>query len=102
MRENLATYEGMMRNSLGGRSQEEIKAWGDAQTYIALGFAMAACAELGIDSCPMEGFVPEEIDKILGLPPHLKSAVLLPIGYRKADPERPNVRFPEEDLFSFK
>ncbi len=99
-KEALAGYEGMMRNALGSRSAEVLKAWGDRQTYIALGFAMAACAELQVDSCPIEGFVPEEVDKILKLPPHIKSVAMLPIGYRKADPTKPKVRFSEADLFS--
>ncbi len=99
-KEALAAYEGMMRNMLGTRSEAEIKAWGDRQTYIALGFAMAACAELQVDSCPIEGFVPEEVDKILKLPPHLRSVVMLPIGYRQGEPTRVKVRFGEDDLFS--
>lgn len=101
-REKLAPYEGIMHTSLGTRTPEELKAWGDRQTYIALGFAMAACAELAIDSCPIEGFLPEEVDKILKLSPHIRSTVMLPVGYRTADPTQPKVRFPAEELFTFK
>ena len=35
------------------------------QAYIAQGFAMAALAELEIDSCPMEGFDPAAVGQIL-------------------------------------
>ncbi|OXA89969.1 NAD(P)H-dependent oxidoreductase [Flavobacterium hercynium] len=53
------------------------------QAYIALGIAMAAAAEQKVDATPMEGFLPEELDKILGLKEKgLKSAVILPLGYR--------------------
>jgi nitroreductase len=53
------------------------------QAYIALGFAMVAAAEQKVDATPMEGFIPEELDKLLGLKEKgLKSAVILPIGYR--------------------
>lgn len=56
------------------------------QAYIALGFAMAAAAELEVDSCPMEGFDPDKVDEILGLKEKgLRSVVLLPLGYRQAD-----------------
>lgn len=56
------------------------------QAYIALGFAMLAAAEQEVDSTPMEGFDPEQVDKILGLGDlGLRSAVLLTLGYR--DPE---------------
>lgn len=53
------------------------------QAYIALGTALAAAAEQKVDATPMEGFTPEEVDKLLGLKEKgLKSAVLLPLGYR--------------------
>ena len=32
------------------------------QTYIALGNLMTVCAVEEIDSCPMEGFIPEKVD----------------------------------------
>lgn len=55
------------------------------QSYIALGLAMAAAAELGIDATPMEGFKSPELDELLGLAGQgLKSVTLLPIGYRDA------------------
>lgn len=54
------------------------------QAYIALGFAMLAAAELGVDCCPMEGFDAATVDEILGLKEMgLKSVTLLPIGYRQ-------------------
>lgn len=53
------------------------------QAYIALGFALAAAAELEVDSTPMEGFDPDKLDGILGLREQgLRSVVLLPLGYR--------------------
>lgn len=55
------------------------------QSYIALGSAMIACAELQVDSVPMEGFDPNAVDEILGLRAKgLRSTVMLPIGYRDA------------------
>lgn len=56
------------------------------QAYIALGTALIAAAEQKVDATPMEGFTPEELDKILGLEEKgLKSAVILPLGYRDAE-----------------
>ena len=53
------------------------------QAYIALGTALAAAAEQKVDATPMEGFTGEELDKLLELKEKgLKSAVLLPLGYR--------------------
>ena len=54
------------------------------QAYIALGFAMLAAADQGVDSTPMEGFDPDAVDAILELRQRgLRSVVLLPLGYRE-------------------
>lgn len=56
------------------------------QAYIAFGLAIAAAAELKIDSTPMEGFNNAELDKLLALTDKgLKSVTLLPLGYRDED-----------------
>lgn len=100
MKEKMKGYEDLMRQFLGQRDNEKMQAWADRQTYISLGFAMAACAELGVDSCAIEGFSPEKTDAILELPQQEKSVVLLPIGFRKEENGRPKVRFSKEDLFA--
>ncbi len=100
-REALGKFEGSLRRWAERLSEEQIFEWASRQAYIALGFAMAACAELGIDSCPMEGFVPAEFDSILGLPPGRKSVVALSIGYRDTTVKvRDKLRFSEKDLFT--
>lgn len=56
------------------------------QAYIALGSALIAAAEEGVDSTPMEGFDPDKVDEILGLRARgLRSVLLLPLGYREAE-----------------
>jgi nitroreductase len=53
------------------------------QAYIAFGFAIAEAASLKVDATPMEGFLNEELDKLLRLGEKgLKSVTLLPVGYR--------------------
>ncbi|OIQ27567.1 MAG: NAD(P)H-dependent oxidoreductase [Bacteroidetes bacterium MedPE-SWsnd-G2] len=53
------------------------------QAYIAFGMSVAAAAFEGVDATPVEGFEPKELDKILDLKSKgLRSAVMLPIGYR--------------------
>jgi nitroreductase len=77
------------------------KSWSTAQAYIALGFALSACAELEVDSCPMEGFDARGFSKILKFPCHIKPVALLAVGYRDpADVIYPKARFPESDLFT--
>ena len=54
--------------------------------YIAFSQAIAAAAFEGVDATPLEGFDPEAVDEILGLREKgLRSAVLLPLGYRKEE-----------------
>ena len=60
--------------------------WATKQAYIALGNLMTVCAIEGVDSCPMEGFIPNQIDSILNLKEHgLSSVLMLPVGYRAND-----------------
>jgi nitroreductase/dihydropteridine reductase len=93
-------YEGMMRGTFKGKTEDEMKNWTAKQAYIALGFGLAACAELEIDSCPMEGFNPVEFDQALGLSKGHYSSVVLTVGYRDpAVPAMPKFRFPDADLF---
>lgn len=82
-REALETYYGGLKSMYLPRTAEENFDHAARQAYIALGFALAAAAELGVDTTPMEGFDPEQFDKILGLKDHgLKTAVILAIGTR--------------------
>lgn len=74
------------------------------QAYIAMGIAMVAAAEQGIDCTPMEGFSPDELDELLGLREQgLRSVLLLPLGYRDAENDwlvnMKKVRRPKEELF---
>lgn len=74
-------------------------AWATKQTYIALGFGLAAAAEYKIASCPMEGFQGAEVSKILELPANLVPVVYLAIGEAvDEDGTYPRFRFPESDL----
>ena len=77
------------------------KSWTARQAYIALGFALLTAAQLGIDSCPMEGFQPGKLAKSLDLPRGLYPVALLALGYRSADDMvRPKYRLPREELIS--
>jgi nitroreductase len=73
------------------------------QTYIALGFAMLAAAELEVDCCPMEGFDVDAVDEIMGLKAlGLKSVTLLPLGYRQEEADwllpMPRVRKSRDEM----
>ena len=99
----MSEYQNMMNGTVGSRTPEQLENWASKQAYIALGFGLVASAVLGIDSCPMEGFSPEDYDRILELDKlGLKSKVVLAVGYRsEADKyqQYPKVRFSKEDFF---
>lgn len=75
------------------------------QAYISFGVAIAAAAEQEVDATPMEGFIPAEVDKLLGLNElGLKSVLVLPLGYRDHENDwlvnMKKVRTPQEDFIT--
>jgi len=78
--------------------------WSKLQTYIALGQLMSTAAVLGIDACPMEGIIPAEYDRILGLQEKgLTTSVACALGYRCPDDKyatAPKVRFDESEVLT--
>jgi len=84
--ESLNGLQDMMNGSLTNMTHEQKISWAQRQTYIGLGFALTAAAVEEVDSTPMEGFVPESVDTVLGLQElGLKSVVVLPLGYRDTE-----------------
>jgi len=68
------------------KEAKEVKTWATNQAYLALGNLLSFCALEEIDSCPMEGFIPKEYDKLLGINEKgLTSVLVLPVGYRAKD-----------------
>ncbi|RME90377.1 MAG: NAD(P)H-dependent oxidoreductase [Verrucomicrobia bacterium] len=102
-RDSLAQYRSMMTGMLlTPEFQPQAVHWAARQAYLALGNLMTAAAVLGIDTCPIEGFVPAEFDRLLGLPEQgYTSVVCCALGYRSADDKYatlPKVRRPKEEL----
>ncbi|MDR0264172.1 MAG: NAD(P)H-dependent oxidoreductase [Sphingobacterium sp.] len=76
-------YKNRLKGQFASFTEEQQAAHAAKQAYIAFGLAIAQAAELGIDATPMEGFSNVELDELLGLDKlGLKSAVMLPLGYR--------------------
>jgi len=64
-----------------------IQGWVSRQCYIAADHMMITAAQIGVDSCPIEGFVSRKVDKVLGIDRKKeRSALLLPLGYRVQEP----------------
>lgn len=84
--EALNDFKGMMLGTLSNMTEEQKQTWAQKQTYIGLGFSLVASALEGVDSTPMEGFVPSQVDEILELKElGLKSTLVLPLGYRDTE-----------------
>ncbi|WP_102348446.1 NAD(P)H-dependent oxidoreductase [Bacillus sp. Marseille-P3661] len=83
-------------------SERAIFDWACKQTYLALANMMTAAALIGIDSCPIEGFDFDKVQKVLmdeGLleDGHLAVSVMAAFGYRIREP-RPKTRKDLNDI----
>ena len=82
----LTPFKEFLTAEIEKKTQEELFIWNKNQAYLALGNLLTVCASEQIDSCPMEGFVPEKYDEVLNLgEQNLTSTLVLPIGFRAAD-----------------
>lgn len=90
--------------SLTKKSTEDLFQWSARQAYIAFGFGLAAAAVEEVDSTPMEGFKPEELDELLDLRSKgMRSILLFPLGYRDEENDwlapMEKVRRKKDELF---
>lgn len=82
----LDPFKEFLTSEIENKSQEELLLWNKNQAYLALGNLLTVCALEKIDSCPMEGFIPEKYDEILKLSQqNLTSVLVLPVGFRAED-----------------
>lgn len=105
-KDNLQGLENMIKGFLNEPPFPfDPNAWSARQVYIALGFFLYSAALLGIDTCPMEGFVPDKVNEVLALPEKGYSAVALcAAGYRAADDkyaDMAKVRYKTEDVVKY-
>ena len=101
--EKLKFYRDMMLGDIvSGPRGQAAHEWAARQCYIALGNLMTAAAVLGVDACPMEGIVPQEYDKVLGLVGGgYATVVACALGHRSADDKYahfPKVRYQTADV----
>ena len=79
--------------------------WACKQTYIALANMMNAAAFIKIDSCPVEGFVADDLNQLLAEDFNVDSSIfqaayMVAFGYRK-DPQKEKTRQPMDDIVSW-
>ncbi|MCG8893297.1 NAD(P)H-dependent oxidoreductase [Tenacibaculum finnmarkense] len=84
--EGWENYRQMLLSSYPQKDAEENFNHAAKQAYIAFSQAITAAAYESVDATPIEGFDPAAVDEILNLREKgLRSAVLLPLGYRAED-----------------
>jgi nitroreductase len=101
--EKLHSYRGVIIGDIVHGTRGKIAhEWATRQAYIALGNLMTAAAIIGVDTCPMEGLVPAEYDKVLGLANSGYATVMAcALGYRSANDKYaglPKVRYEVKDV----
>jgi nitroreductase len=101
--ESLAGYGDFMKSVISPLEPAVKNVWTSKQTYLALGNLLNAAAELKIDVTPMEGFVPAQVNEILGLDKlNLNASLIATVGYRHEEDATQfykKVRKSQEDLF---
>lgn len=102
--ESLQGYRDVVVDFITTMTQEERVAWCTRQTYLALQRLMDAAALLGLDTCPIEGFLAAEYNQVLDLTARdLTASVCCAVGYRSTEDkyaELPKSRYPLAKVFS--
>lgn len=92
-------YDIFEKNNL--KDTKNIYDWTLKQAYISVGNMMTAAAKKEIDSCAIEGFEKEKVEKILNLDTSLyQVALVLPLGYRNKEP-RDTIRLDFKDVVEY-
>ncbi len=103
---NLAGFAGMIKGFLQNfPTPQDVDNWSIRQVYIALGQFMTTAAMLGVDTCPLEGFIPPKYDEILELTEQgYGSVVVCPVGYRVDSDkyaDKPKVRYEAAEVVQY-
>ena len=101
MKDMYKTFQEDMLNLLV--NERTMLDWAGKQTYIPFANMMTAAALLGIDSCPIEGFSLDNVQKLLEEENlledgHLAVSAMVAFGYRANEPKYPRGRKDIEDI----
>lgn len=96
-------FKNFMENEFDLTDDRKIFDWSCKQVYLPFANMMTAAAQIGIDSCPIEGFDRAKVEAILteaGVvdASKLGVAAMVAFGYRKEDSPFPQSRFPMEEV----
>jgi nitroreductase len=60
---------------------ENVEAWTNRHTMLAVAYMMIVAKSYGVDSCPMEGFVTTQVKETFQIPAEVDVCCLLALGY---------------------
>ncbi len=60
---------------------ENVEAWTNRHTMLAIAHIMIVAKSYGVDSCPMEGFVTAQVKEAFQIPAEVDVCCILPMGY---------------------
>ncbi len=95
-----------MSGYIHSMEKEQIQQWTQKQLYIMLGQFLTSCVLLEMDACPIEGFEPLQMNKLLNLSEKgLTSVVTVSVGYRDKDDfnqldKAPKARLPIDEVMT--
>ncbi len=100
--EAVDNYIGVYANFLANIENDEVllENWAAKQCYIAMANMMTYAATLSIDSCPIEGFIKDEVEAILDLEFGISAAVICAFGYRAGE-QTPQLRHNIEKIVKY-
>tara|TARA_R110001583_G_scaffold59123_1_gene175983 strand:+ start:6604 stop:7272 length:669 start_codon:yes stop_codon:yes gene_type:complete len=97
----LGFFKGFQDNEFDLTDDRKLFDWASKQVYIPFANMMTAAAQIGVDSCPIEGFDKTKVEEILSADgvidtAHFGVAAMVAFGYRKEDSPFPQTRQPME------
>ena len=88
--EKLQFFKGFQQNEFDLTDERKVFDWAGKQVYLAFANMMSSAAQIGIDSCPIEGFDRAKVEAILADAgvldtEHFGVAAMVAFGYRAAE-----------------
>jgi nitroreductase len=80
-------------------SFENVEAWTNRHTMLAVAHIMIVAKSYGVDSCPMEGFVSAQVKEAFNIPEEVDVCCLLPMGYADEPYKQYGGRFGIDQVF---
>jgi nitroreductase len=101
MTDNFANY---MRSSIpefftNHPNFASMEIWTNRHTMLAVAYMMIVAKSFGVDSCPMEGFVSNQVKDAFQIPEEVDVCCLLALGYADEPAKQYGGRFPLDQVY---